>query len=68
MIAIDNRMKRKKILGLINPLLNISVSSEDIYGLFTNLAKKIDVGEELSLCDFGRAIRRLSKVKPIEWE
>lgn len=48
-IEIDNRMKRKKIPGLINPLLNISVSIEDIYGPFTNLPKKIDVGGELSL-------------------
>ena len=65
-IAIDHRMKRKNI-SLINPLLNISVSIEDIYGPFANLSKKIDAGGELSL-RFCRAKRPLSKVEPIEWE
>lgn len=49
MIEIDDRMKRKKIRGLINPLLNISVYIKDTYGPFTNLPKKIDVGGEFSL-------------------
>jgi len=49
MIEIDDPDEAKKIPGLINPLFNISVSIEDIYGPFTNLPKKIDVGGELSL-------------------
>lgn len=48
-IDIDDRAQRKKRRGLINPLRDISASIEHTDGPFTNLPKKIDVGEEFSL-------------------
>jgi hypothetical protein len=48
-IDIDDRAQRKKRRGLINPLRDVSFGIENTDGPFTNLPKKIDVGEEFSL-------------------
>jgi hypothetical protein len=48
-IEVDDRAKRTVKRGLINPLRDISISIEDTDGPFTNLPKKIEVGEEYSL-------------------
>jgi hypothetical protein len=49
MILVDDRTKREKVYGLINPTKDISISIEETDGPFTNLPKKIEVGEEFSL-------------------
>jgi hypothetical protein len=49
MAVVYDPVKRKKVYGLINPTKNISISIEDTDGPFTNLPKKIEVGEEFSL-------------------
>ena len=49
MIEIDDRVKRPKIRGSINPLLNISVGIADTHGSFTSLSKKINVRGKSSL-------------------
>lgn len=41
--------ERKPVYGLINPTKNIAVSIEATDGPFTNLPRKIDVGEEFAL-------------------
>jgi hypothetical protein len=49
MVLVHNPIKQKKVYGLINPTKDISVSIEDTDGPFTNLPKKIEVGEDFSL-------------------
>lgn len=48
-IDLDDPVKRKRVRGLINPLINISINNEDTDGPFTNLPKKIVVGEVFAL-------------------